>query len=49
LTAEEKELVKQKISLYLEPGLDIILNRVQHIERPASGKLKHFYSELNRH
>lgn len=49
LTTEEKELVKQKISLYLEPGLDIILNRVQHIERPASGKLKHFYSELNRH
>ncbi|HEY9177108.1 MAG TPA: hypothetical protein VIN07_05435 [Flavipsychrobacter sp.] len=49
LTSEEMELVKQKISLYLEPGLDIILNRVQHIERPASGKLKHFYSELNRH
>lgn len=49
LTEEEKELVKQKISLYLEPGLDIVLNRVQHIERPASGKLKHFYSELNRH
>lgn len=47
LTDDEKELVKEKISLYLEPGLDIILNRVQHIERPASGKLKHFYSELN--
>ncbi len=46
LTTEERELVKQKISLYLEPGLDIILNRVQYIERPASGKLKHFYSEL---
>lgn len=46
LTVEEKELVKQKISLYLEPGLDFILNRVQSIERPASGKLKHFYSEL---
>ncbi len=46
LTTEEGELVKQKISLYLEPGLDIILNRVQYIERPASGKLKHFYSEL---
>ena len=47
LTPDEKELVKQKISLYLEPGLDVILNRVQHIQRPASGKLKHFYSELN--
>jgi phenylacetate-CoA ligase len=46
LTTEERELVKQKISLYLEPGLDIILNRVKSIERPASGKLKHFYSEL---
>lgn len=47
LTTEEEELVKQKISLYLEPGLDIILNRVPSIERPASGKLKHFYSELS--
>lgn len=47
LTTAEKELVKQKISLYLEPGLRITLNRVQHIERPASGKLKHFYSGLH--
>lgn len=46
LTTEEGELVKQKISLYLEPGLDIILNKVQSIERTVSGKLKHFYSEL---
>lgn len=34
---------------YLEPGLNIIINQVKNIQRPASGKLKHFYSELNNH
>jgi len=47
LTEEEINLVKQKITLYLEPDLNIIINRVSKIDRPASGKLKHFYSELN--
>ena len=31
---------------YLEPGLNIVVNQVEKIERPASGKIKHFYSEL---
>ncbi len=46
LTAEEINEVKEKIDLYLEPGLKLTVNRVDKIERPASGKLKHFYSEL---
>lgn len=47
LSKKEKELVKEKISLYLETGLDIEFNRVESIERHPSGKLKHFYSELD--
>lgn len=47
LTKREQELVKEKISLYLEPGLEIEFNRVPAIGRHSSGKLKHFYSELN--
>ena len=33
---------------YLESGLKLKIKRVSHIERPSSGKIKHFYSELNR-
>ena len=32
---------------YLEPGLNILVRQVDNIQRPPSGKLKHFYSELN--
>ncbi len=46
LTVEEINNVKEKIDLYMEPGLKLTVNRVEKIERPASGKLKHFYSEL---
>ncbi|MCB9044851.1 MAG: phenylacetate--CoA ligase family protein [Chitinophagales bacterium] len=47
LAKNEVDLVKEKITLYLEPDLNIIINRVSKIDRPLSGKLKHFYSELN--
>lgn len=47
LTEEEVKLLHEKVTLYLQPGLEIIINRVAHITRPTSGKLKHFYSELN--
>lgn len=47
LKQKEKQLIREKIELYLEHGLDIQFNRVEKIERPASGKLKHFYSELD--
>ena len=36
-----------KMDIYLEPSLKLKINIVQYIERPKSGKLKHFYSEIN--
>lgn len=41
----ESELSK-KMDEYLEPGLRVIINMVDHIERPESGKIKHFYCEI---
>ena len=38
--------MEEKLSLYLMPGLRLDINRVDKIDRPPSGKLKHFYSEL---
>lgn len=32
---------------YLEPGLNLTLNYVDKIDRPASGKIKHFYSQID--
>ncbi len=46
LTNDEIALLKQKVATYLTPGLNVVINRVPKIERPPSGKLKHFYSEL---
>lgn len=46
LTNVETDDIRNKMDLYLEPGLQLKINRVSHIERPASGKIKHFYSEL---
>jgi phenylacetate-CoA ligase len=46
LSISEKEEIEAKIATYLEPGLRLTINRVEQIDRPASGKLKHFYSEL---
>lgn len=46
LTNEEYEIMKSKMDLYLEPNLKLIINRVERIERPESGKIKHFYSMI---
>ncbi len=46
LTPEETKDIRDKMDLYLEPGLILKINRVEKIQRPASGKIKHFYSEL---
>lgn len=46
LSSSEVQEIKDKMDLYLQPGLKLTINRVPFIERPASGKLKHFYSEL---
>jgi phenylacetate-CoA ligase len=47
LTHTEIQQIKEKITLYLEPGLKLSINRVDKINRSKSGKIKHFYSELN--
>jgi len=47
LTEFQENDIKEKMGKYLEPGLNIIINRVEKIERPPSGKIKHFYSELS--
>jgi phenylacetate-CoA ligase len=47
LTHTEILQIKEKMALYLEPGLKLSINRVERINRPNSGKIKHFYSELN--
>jgi phenylacetate-CoA ligase len=46
LTQEEELLIKQKMDLYLEPNLNLEIEYVDKIQRPASGKIKHFYSDL---
>lgn len=46
LTADEEQLIRSKTELYLEPDLVIKFNYPDRINRPASGKIKHFYSEL---
>lgn len=47
ITKDEYEIMKSKMDLYLEPGLKLFINRVEKIDRPKSGKIKHFYSMLN--
>ena len=39
--------IKEKMDMYLEPNLKLKINRVEVINRPTSGKIKHFYSEIN--
>ena len=41
-----KNDIKNELELYLEPGLDIIFNRVEAIKQDSSRKFKHFISEL---
>lgn len=46
LSQREKEFLQEQMDTYLEPGLTIAINMVDTINRPASGKIKHFYSEI---
>ena len=46
LTTREFGFLQHQLDEYLEPGLKLIINRVPRIDRPGSGKIKHFYSEL---
>ncbi len=47
LTDNEIRKIQKKMDIYLEPGLKLKINRLNTIKRPKSGKLKHFYSEIN--
>jgi phenylacetate-CoA ligase len=46
LSNQIKSDIIKKAEMYLEPGLNIVLNKTQYIKRPVSGKIKHFYSEI---
>lgn len=46
LSDEEISDIRQKMEMYLEPGLKVEINYVDEITRKASGKIQHFYSEL---
>ena len=47
LNEKEKNKIQLNMDKYLEPGLKIEINNVNQIKRPHSGKIKHFYSEIN--
>lgn len=46
LNSIDIDFLQEQLHQYLEPGLKLIVNRVDKINRPNSGKIKHFYSEL---
>jgi len=45
----EIKLLEQSLDRHLKPNLKLIINRVDKIKRPESGKIKHFYSEIHDH
>ena len=49
LNENEINEIKDKMDIYLQPGLKLIINILKNISRPksASGKIKHFYSEID--
>ena len=48
LSNDEVSEIKSNLDIYLEKDLKVEINRVKRINRPVSGKIKHFYSELNK-
>ncbi|MDT0558072.1 phenylacetate--CoA ligase family protein [Ichthyenterobacterium sp. W332] len=44
LNSDLKEKIRHEIKNYLEPGLDVVFNKLSKIDRTASGKLKQFSS-----
>ena len=46
LNENEIKQINEKMAIYLQPGLNLKINRVNKIVRPESGKIKHFYSEI---
>ncbi|MCB9276503.1 MAG: hypothetical protein H6564_20885 [Lewinellaceae bacterium] len=48
VTKAEADMIQQSMDQYLEPGLRLEIRETNAIERPASGKIKHFYSLLDK-
>ena len=48
LSPEEIDTIQSNLDKYLEEGLKLEINRVKEIKRPDSGKIKHFYSEIDK-
>jgi phenylacetate-CoA ligase len=46
ISPEERASIEKTLEAYLEPGLRLVINRVSVINRPASGKIKHFFSQI---
>ncbi len=46
LTPEDRAMIQKMMDRYLEPGLKLVIHEVEKIERSQSGKIKHFYSEI---
>lgn len=46
LTGEETGALQRAMDQYLEPGLTVRVNYVNHIVRTGHGKLKHFTREV---
>jgi len=46
ISEKDKAELQKKMDIYLEPGLNIEINRVEKIERTKAGKMKHFHSLL---
>jgi phenylacetate-CoA ligase len=44
ISKKDEELIIKIMENYLEPGLNIVINKVEEINRDKSGKLKHFVS-----
>lgn len=48
LNDSEMKMLMESMDTYLEPGLHVSVNYVQHIFRAPNGKRKQFFSELSR-
>jgi len=46
-TEEEINKIKSIVRLALDSNISILINKVEKIDRPKSGKMKQFYSELS--
>lgn len=46
INSEIAKILQTNMDKYLEPGLNLKINIVGQINRPKSGKIKHFYSEI---